>query len=120
VPEPDTIGWLASIGDVLHNKLAEHELVLPRTNTQAATLATFLDDFISKQTDKKQSTITCLKQCRNDLVEYFGADRPIADITEGDADDFRQHLRTRSARPGRQKSPSARESRRSYRDRDKL
>ena len=56
-------------------------------------LAAFLDDYIAKQTDKKRSTIVCLTQCRNDLVEFFGADRALADITEGDAEDWRHFLR---------------------------
>ena len=74
-PDDDTSRWVASIGDELHAKLAEHGLTSPRAKAQVVTLATFLDGYIAKQTDKKRSTIVCLTQCRNDLVEFFGADR---------------------------------------------
>jgi integrase len=117
--QSDTTNWLTSIGDELYTKLVKHGLVAPRVKQQAVTLAAFLDGFIAKQSDKKPSTITCLTQCRNDLVEYFGADKPIDSITEGDAEDWRHFLRTRKARPGRQKSATARASQSSKRDRDK-
>ena len=87
------IDWLASIGDILHAKLAAHGLVAPRTKAERGTLAAFLDSYIAKQTDKKRSTIVCLTQCRNDLVEFFGADKALTDMTEGDAEDWRQWLR---------------------------
>jgi Phage integrase SAM-like domain len=119
-PEPDTINWVASIGDELHAKLAINGLVAPRATAERGTLAAFLDSCIFKQSDKKRSTTVCLMQCRNDLVDYFGADKPLADITEGDAEDWRNWLRQkRVAHPGRRKSPSARASKASYRDRKK-
>lgn len=118
-PDLNTSQWVASIGDDLHAKLAEQGLVSPRVKAENATLAAFLDSYIAKQTDKKRSTIICLTQCRNDLVEFFGADKRLAAITEGDAEDWRQFLRTRPARPGRQKSPKARASKASHRDRNK-
>lgn len=118
--DDDTSRWVSSIGDQLHAKLAKHGLVAPRVKAQGAALAVFLDDCIAKQSDKKRSTIVCLTQCRNDLVEYFGADRALADVTEGDAEDWRQWLRQkRIAHPGRRKSPTARASQASKRDRNK-
>jgi len=118
-PDVDTSQWVASIGDDLHAKLAERGLVSPRTAVEETKLGSFLDGYIAKQSDKKRSTIVCLTQCRNDLVEFFGADRPLAKITEGDAEDWRHFLRTRPARPGRQKSSTTRASKASYRDRNK-
>lgn len=91
----------------------------PIERSEPATLAAFLDSYIGKQTGKKPGTNNKLKQCRNDLVEFFGADKPLADITGGDAEDWRRFLRTRLAKPGRQKSSTARASQVSYRDRNK-
>src|SRR4051812_35521945 len=68
--DDDTSRWLASIGDALHRTIAKHGLVAPRIDTHDATLGRFLDGYIAKQTDKKRSTIICLMQCRNDLVEF--------------------------------------------------
>lgn len=122
-PDRITAAWLGSIDDSIYDKLAAGGLAEPRPSTKPArraTLAKFLDSFIAKQADKKRTTIVCLKQCRNDLVEYFGADKPLADVTEGDAEDWRQWLREkRVSHPGRKKSPTARASQASKRDRDK-
>jgi integrase len=124
-PYDETAEWIANLDDELHRKLSgKAGLAEPRQQRHSAdelgaTLAAFLDAFIAKQTDKKPSTIVCLTQCRNDLVEFFGADRALVDVTEGDAEDWRHWLRKRAARPGRQKSPTARQSRASHRDRNK-
>jgi hypothetical protein len=82
-------------------------------------LAKLLDSFIAEQ-DKKKNRYRLPEQCRNDLVEYFGADKPLADVTDGDAEDWRQWLKEkRISHPGRKKSPTARARRASKRDRDK-
>jgi integrase len=118
--DDDTSHWLAKVGDDLYAKLAKHGLVSPREKAVGAVIGPFLDGYIAKQTDKKRSTIVCVTQCRNDLVEYFGADRELGDITEGDAEDWRNWLRKRPGRQGgRRKSPTARATKASYRDRDK-
>src|SRR3990172_6901191 len=119
-PYDETTAWVNRISPDLYAKLANHGLVPKRSEPKQMALAAFLDEYIAKQSDKKRSTIVCLTQCRNDLVEFFGADRTLADITEGDAEDWRQFLRTRTARPGRQKSTSRRESQISNRDRNRV
>jgi len=124
----ETLHWLAGLDDELHRKLTGRAgLVEPRTapaheSTAScdSTLAPFLDSYLAKQQDKKPSTIVCLTQCRNDLVAYFGVDKQLADVTEGDAEDWRQWLRQkRVAHPGRKKAPTARQSKASHRDRNK-
>lgn len=119
----ETVTWsnrLFEKSPQLYGKLANHGLVPNRAAPKQMALAKFLDDYIVKQKDKKRSTIVCLTQCRNDLVEYFGADRALTEITEGDAEDWRQFLRSRTAgRSGRRKSPTRRESQVSMRDRNK-
>src|SRR6478609_5723541 len=54
-PDDDTSRWVASIGDDLHMKLAEYGLVSKRATPGESLLATFLDSYIHKQTDKKRS-----------------------------------------------------------------
>lgn len=119
----ETTSWAASLAKNsadLYDKLAKHDLVPKRAAAQQTALAGFLDDYIKKQTDKKRSTLVCLRQCRNDLVEFLGADRSLCEITEGDAEDWRRWLGTRPARPGRRKSSTARPSQTSQRDRQKV
>jgi len=91
-PDVDTSNWLASIGDDLHEKLAEHDLVAPRTRVAVPTLDAFIGDYISRRTDVKAATVTWYKQTRRCLVAFFGADRRLDEITAGDAKDFRRWL----------------------------
>ena len=94
-PYDETNEWLGRIGVQLHKKLARAGLVPKREEAERATLAVFLDSYLAKRTDIKRSTRVCLTQTRNDLVDYFGADKPLADVTEADADGFRRFLQTR-------------------------
>jgi integrase len=91
-PEPKAVDWLASIGDDLHKKLAEHGIVAPRAKAAGSMLATFLDNYIAKRADVKGGTAVVYGHTRRCLVEYFGADKPLAEITPADADDWRRWL----------------------------
>ena len=95
-PDLDTSEWVGSRDDVMYGKMAALGLVQPRepvqAENQAATLDKFLDQYISGRTDVKPSTRCNLEQVRRNLVDYFGADRLLASITPGDADEFRVNL----------------------------
>jgi integrase len=70
-------------------------LAEPRADSlksKAVTLAAFIDGYISKRSDVKGETAKVYKRCRKHLVSYFGADRPIDEITIGDAKDWRRWL----------------------------
>jgi hypothetical protein len=87
--DDDVARWLGDIGDALHNKLARVGLVQPRS---AATLAKFLDGYIASRIDLKPGTRNNLTYARNELVEFFGADKPLRDILPGGADEWRLWL----------------------------
>jgi integrase len=87
--DPDTARWLGEIGDPLAQKLANVGLIAPRAS---AALGGFLDCYVSSRADVKESTRTVLGHTRRCLIEFFGADKLIRDITEGDADDWRLWL----------------------------
>jgi integrase len=74
---------------VLHAKLAAAGLVAARGSWL---LGPWVDGYIAGRTDVKPGTATVLGMTRRNLVEFFGADRPLASITPGDADDWRRHL----------------------------
>ena len=48
--------------------------------------------YLTRRTDIKQSTREHLDRARLHLVAFFGADKALADITPGCADEFRLHL----------------------------
>jgi len=88
----ETSLWLGGIGDTLHDRLARVGLVQPRQAIEATKLGAFVDAYIPRRVDAKPRTIINLKQARKAMVEHFGADKPLARITAGDADAFRLAL----------------------------
>jgi integrase len=91
----DTINWLASIGDELHARIARSGLTSPRQTAANGilTLGKMVDAYIDRRkVDMKPWSITTLKQARDKLVGFFGADKPVAEITVADALDFKRHL----------------------------
>jgi len=92
----ETASWLAGIGESLRDKLAAVGLV---EAPKRATLAAFLDEYILNRPDVKPATLEVWRQpCRN-LITFFGADRPLRDITPGEAEQFAQWLRTQKLAP---------------------
>ena len=91
--------WLARIDDSLRAKLAKHGLCPSLANAEpekdVPTLAEFIDQYIAKRVDIKGRTILNLRTSRKHIVGYFGEDRELGSITQGDADDFRRSLLTK-------------------------
>ncbi len=93
--DDSTAEWVGSLTDRMHAKLAKVGLVTERakrSRIESATLATFIDGFIDERTDVKDATRTVYGHTRRCLVKFFGADRPLASLTKGDADEFRRYL----------------------------
>lgn len=93
-----TAAWLADVDEVFYDLLVDVGLVAPREPVESAAepelakLGEFIDGYIAGRTTIKPGTLIHLKRCRKFLAEYFGTDRPLAEITAGHADDFREHL----------------------------
>ena len=95
--------WAAGLDDKLYGKLAKAGLV--ETRERAAVdaaeshpsagqmLGAFLTDYLAKRTDVKQGALTFYGHTQRNLEAFFGADKLLSDITEGDADDFRHFLK---------------------------
>jgi integrase len=91
-PDAETSRWTASIGDELHSKIASHGLIAPRTVSAVQTLKQFLDGYVAKRSDVKDSTSTVYGHTRRCLVEYFGPDKKLEELTCADAIDWRRWL----------------------------
>ncbi len=87
--EADTAQWVASLEPTLAEKLAAAGLI-PRP--EIATLGEFINSYINGRNDAKSGTIDHLRRVRTDLVNFFGADKPMGEVTVGDADNFRRDL----------------------------
>lgn len=89
----DTAAWLASVGDLLRDKLAAVDLV---DAPKRATLGEFLRSYVLNRPDVKSSTLEVWQQPVRNLVTFFSDDKPLRDITAGDAEQFGQWLRTQN------------------------
>ena len=88
-----TAAWLSTVGDTLYGRLAAVGLVLPREAKAKATLAALLQQFrdtVLPQT--KPATQAFYGHTLQNLTEFFGEAKPVADITAADADAFRAFL----------------------------
>jgi integrase len=91
----DTAAWVAGIGDGLAKKLAAVGLIPERA--APARLGEFLESYAAGRTDVKRNTQLNYAASRGRLLAFFGADRPLRDITEGDADAWLCWLKQRYA-----------------------
>lgn len=97
----ETAAWLGKIGDPLHGKLAKAGLVTPRESPTAAkqsTLGEFLQGYMVSRTDIKPSTRCNLEVCKGRLVEFFGQNRALDEITVADAKRWEIWLKERYAK----------------------
>jgi integrase len=86
--DTETASWLADLSDTMHGRLAATGLVKARKFSTLA-LGAFLDQYIADRPDVKPATRLVYGHTRRCLVAYFGADRPLRDISPGDADQWR-------------------------------
>ena len=93
----ETAKWLGDVERILRKRLAAVGLVEKPADIEGGTrLAVFLDGYIAGRKDLKRSTLTVLGHTRRCLVNYFGAAKPLRDITPADADQWRIWLGTQA------------------------
>ena len=96
--DSETAAWVAGIDDTLYAKLQAVGLVPPRDPlTAVPRLGPFLQAYIDGRTDVKPQTIVNLRHAMDSLVRFFGPDRPLTTITQGDAEEYRRFLLQRLA-----------------------
>jgi len=86
-PDAETAQWVANLPDESHVKLAKTGLIAERR--KVGTLGEVIPAIIKDQSiDAKQATVEVWKQAEAGLYRYFGKDRRIDTITEGEAKEF--------------------------------
>jgi len=90
----ETAAWIGKIENCLAEKLAAVGLIGERA---VATLGQFTRDYIDGRTDIKPRTRCNLELSRRALVDFFGSERRLQDITEHDADRWGIALKHRYA-----------------------
>jgi len=95
---PLTAEWLGAVPDTLRAWLVLCGLAVERAPVNVPVLAAkptlkpFLDGYMATLVDLKESTRVAMGHTVKNLVDYFGADRPLDSITAGDAKAWRRHL----------------------------
>lgn len=90
--DQETAQWLADLPSALYGKLEAVGLAGKRAETQKVALGALLDSYIELRGDLKPNTTAHLRRARRNLVDFFGEEKPIDEITPADADEFRLHL----------------------------
>ncbi|WP_391580980.1 tyrosine-type recombinase/integrase [Bythopirellula polymerisocia] len=94
--DPEVSSWIGRLqqqNPALYDKLAAKGVLAMREKPDATTLGVFLDAFINTQGVKvKLSTKTVYGHTKRCLIEYFKRDKPLSEITPGDADEWRAWL----------------------------
>lgn len=93
--DPQTAAWLSGLPEAMRKRLASVGLIEGAPEQASViTLGKLLEDYFTKRTDAKPGTLVVLGQTRRNLLEFFGADKPLTAITAADAKDFERYLRT--------------------------
>jgi integrase len=102
--DADTAEWVSGVGPKLRKKLWQFglidkpvEVAQSEAGKQYSSLGRFLDYYLAIRTDVKPSTMCNYRQVRSNLIDFFGFDKPLAEITPGDADEFRVQLQSKLA-----------------------
>jgi hypothetical protein len=91
VADDEVSRWLAGLDATMYGRLAAVGLVKPR-ECDGQTLGALIDGYIAgRKADAKPRTLINLDQARKRLLAFFGADKPLRDITEADAEEFYRH-----------------------------
>ena len=89
----DLATWLRDLPEVAHAKLARVGLVGERAKAEVVTLEHLLRSFVEKASVKPR-TVAGYKHASDSLLEFFGPQKPIAEITTEDADGWRNWVAT--------------------------
>jgi len=90
--EPDLAQWVTDLEPRMAKKLANVGLI-PKPEVKAAgTLGPFIQSYVKGRVDVKPATKEVWRQGEKGLLEFFGADKPLSDVTPGDADAHKLHL----------------------------
>jgi len=84
-------GWLGSIDDSLHDRIARVGLVEPRRRAKAATLGGLLNAYFAA-VSIKAGTERTYRQTERALLDYFGADRRADSIGMDEAERWRRAM----------------------------
>jgi len=87
--DDETARWVAGLDSKLADMLAAVGLIPKRGR---ATLGALLDRYFDVRADVKPDTLIVWGHTRRNLLQFFGTDKPLREITQGDAVEWRLFL----------------------------
>jgi len=90
--EADLAQWVTDLEPPLAKKLARVGLIAKTEAKAAVTLGPFIESYVKSRVDVKPATKEVWRQGEMGLIEFFGSDKSIGEITPGDADNYKLHL----------------------------
>lgn len=90
--EAALVEWVVGLEPWLAEKLANVGLIPDPQAKAVATLETFIESYIQRRNDVSPHTRRIWRQTLRLLVAHFGAEKPLDEITRGDAADWRLSL----------------------------
>ena len=95
--DAETAGWVASLHDVIHERLfrvglVEQRVQIAQKASPEVLLADHLTGYISSRARLKPNTVRNYKTTQRLLVGHFGGETPIRTINKGQAKDYREWL----------------------------
>ena len=97
--EADLAEWVADLEQRMAKKLAAVGLIPKPEAKAAATLGLFIKNYVTGRVDVKPATKEVWRQGEMGLVEFFGANKPIGEVSPGDADNYKLHLMGKKLAP---------------------
>jgi len=86
----DVAAWVARLPEETHNQLAEAGLLERRASLL---LGPFLEGWMAERDGEKESTRITWGNAQRNLLDFFGPDKSLREITEADAEAFARWLR---------------------------
>ncbi len=97
--EADLVEWVADLDKRMAKKLAAVGLIPKPEAKAAATLGPFIKSYVTGRVDVKPATKEVWRQGEMGLVEFFGVNKAIGEVTPGDADNYKLHLMGKKLAP---------------------
>lgn len=92
--DDETSRWVRNLSEIMADKMIRAGLIPKRAQ---AALGAFLDRYIKSKASLKPNTLRNYKTTQRLLIDHFGRDKMLADVSEGDADQWREALLGRLA-----------------------
>ena len=89
-PAKEAATWLAQVGEPLRGRLAA--VGLSYAPAGSLTLKPFIDGYLASRNDLKTSTKQHIGHTAKLLIDFFGPEKPLRSLTEGDGDEWRRFL----------------------------